>query len=110
MSSGKIGNIATIGYNADMTDSRLQVELNRDVLAILDALMIETRRIEGNRKIGSGTVAARLLESLAAHPDLIQQLLDEYSQRQGADAVVIAEPAPPFPATRNVATKRKKAA
>lgn len=105
-----------MGYNADMTDSRLQVELNRDVLAILDALMIETRRVEGNRKIGSGTIAARLIESLAEHPEMIEQLLDEYSKAH-SDVQLVAEQhaqnktePSPFAGSRSNAKKRKSAA
>ena len=60
-----------------MGDTRLQVDLDDDTLTVLDQLMIEARRAEGNRKIGTGTVAARLLRTLAGHPDIIRRLLVE---------------------------------
>lgn len=64
-----------------MAGSRLQVDLGRETLSVLDTLMVAVRDAEANRKIGAGTVAARLLETLAAHPDIIEQLLSEYSSR-----------------------------
>ena len=66
-----------------MADSRLQVDLDQDTLGLLDRLMVDARRSEGTRKIGAGTIAARLLETLSAHPDMIEKLLGEYSQRVG---------------------------
>jgi hypothetical protein len=60
-----------------MGDTRLQVDLDDDTLTVLDQLMIEARRSEGNRKIGTGTMAARLLRSLTTHPEMIRRLLVE---------------------------------
>ena len=71
--------------------SRLQVELDQETLAVLDARMVAVRRAEQNRKIGAGTIAARLLESLAIHPDLIDQLLAEYARQAGPVAQAFDE-------------------
>lgn len=73
-----------------MTDTRLQVDLDRDTLSVLDALMVQVRLNEGNRKIGAGTIASRLMKSLTLHPDMIEQLLEEYSARVQADGVAVA--------------------
>lgn len=61
-------------------DSRLQVDLDHETLKVLDELMLLARNEEGNRKIGTSTMAARLLTALAARPDLIRQLLKEASK------------------------------
>ena len=83
--------------------------LDGDMAKLLDHLAADLKSSERNYQIGVGTVAARLLESLAAHPEMIQQLLDEYAERQGI-ATSHVENEHPFPQTRNIATKRKKAA
>lgn len=54
---------------------RLQVELEDEHLDVLDAIAGQLRRQEGNRKIGASTIAARLLQKLAADPGLIQKIL-----------------------------------
>lgn len=86
---------------------RLQVDLPLEQLKLLRRFALEY--IEDDGRAGAGTLAARLLESLAAHPELIQQLLDEYSKRQGVVSSSV-ETEHPFPASRTLATKRNKAA
>lgn len=53
----------------------------------LDHIAADLKVIEGNYQIGVGTIAARLLESLVDHPELIQQLLAEYARKAGQAVV-----------------------
>ena len=52
----------------------LEEETAKELSRIAELLKDE----EQNYQIGVGTVAARLLESLKAHPELITKLLNEY--------------------------------
>jgi len=54
--------------------------LNGDVAKTLDLIASELKSEERNYQIGVGTVAARLLESLSAHPEMIEKLLAEYAK------------------------------
>ncbi len=56
---------------------RLQVDLESNILNYLEDLAHEYRKSLDDRRFGAGSVAARLLKSLAAHPELIEQLLSE---------------------------------
>ena len=92
-----------------MADSRLQVDLDQDTLGLLDRLMVDARRSEGTRKIGAGTIAARLLESLAAHPDMIDKLLAEYSRKVGTLAKDFHADESSFPKAAAPTAKRNRA-
>lgn len=76
---------------------RWQVDLDDDTVNAIDQVALELRRTESNRKIGVGTIAARLLETLADHPELIEKLLAEYT-RKNRDAD--GDAAPPFRASK----------
>lgn len=55
--------------------------LTPEVAKVLDHIAADLKSDEGNYQIGVGTVAARLLETLSAHPELISKLLTEYAQK-----------------------------
>ena len=97
-----------------MKDSRLQVDLNQDALALLDSLMVQVRRDEGNRKIGAGTIAARIIETIASHPEMIQQLLQEYAENNDSGEAAPHDKAQttadPFAVTRKPKPGRLKKA
>mgnify|MGYP007071661382 CR=1 FL=1 len=94
-----------------MTDDKrpFRLMLDGDMAKLLDHLAADLKSQERNYQIGVGTVAARLLESLAEHPELINQLLEEYSRRQGVESVPI-EKADPFAVTRKPKPGRLKKA
>jgi len=58
--------------------------LKNDTAQILNRIASDLKANEGNYQIGVGTVAARLLESLSAHPEMIEQLLAEYARKASA--------------------------
>lgn len=80
---------------------RLQVDISPEQLKQLRQYAFDMSDSEDGR-IGAGTIASRLLESLAAHPELIQKLLTEYANTH--DAASAAQSAP-FP---KAATGRRR--
>lgn len=87
---------------------RLQVDLPPDELKILRRLALEM--LEDDGRAGAGTLAARILGSLSAHPEMIQQLLDEYARNQGIADSPRIEQTSPFPATPQTSKHKRKAA
>jgi len=65
---------------------RLQVDINQESLNVLEDWASEIRKESDDRRIGSGSIAARLLESLSTHPDMIEKLLAEYTKKAGVIA------------------------
>lgn len=65
---------------------RVQVDIPQTALNMLEDLAHEIRKFSDDRRVGTGTIAARLLESLSAHPEMIEQLLAEYARKAGTTA------------------------
>lgn len=70
---------------------RVQVDIPQDALNILEDLAHDIRKSSDDRRVGTGTIAARLLESLVAHPEIIEQLLSEYARNSARDPPLAAE-------------------
>lgn len=98
--------LSKLVYNRAMDNrKRLQVDLSPEKLKKLRRLALEM--IEEDGRAGAGTLAVRVLDVLAEHPEMIQQLLDEYAHNQGAADSPPIEQTRPFPATPPASKQRK---
>jgi len=95
-----------------------KVMLDQTAAKELLKVAIELQEQESNYQLGVASVAARILESIASHPDLIEKLLAEYAERKADESPRAAAelPAPPlieknprkrFETTKKVSTSRR---
>lgn len=84
---------------------RVQVDLNTETLDHLDDLANATRKSSKDRRLGAGTIAARLLKVLVSHPEITNQLLEEYNAL-GETLLIAAERREEYETPKKAGRKR----